>query len=110
MVLESSEEDNCEAVPPPAYILPEPWEAVLQPEDGVYYYWNPDTEESTWEPPQGAIPVADPSPGDGASADADAAGGAEENSRYKLRPRRTSRDARGNDPYYARRRRKRHSR
>lgn len=86
VMCESSEEES-----PPSYILPLPWEAVLDPDTGVYYFWNPDTEESTWEPPEGAIPMSEsqsPTEETG-SQDADAAAGPDGESNYRMRPRPT---------------------
>jgi hypothetical protein len=43
--------------PPP---VPAPWEAYWDDEDLMYYYWNPQTEVSTWDAP--AMPADSPPP------------------------------------------------
>ena len=31
--------------------LPPPWQAVFDEDSGLYYYWNEDTDEVTWDRP-----------------------------------------------------------
>uniref|UniRef100_A0A061RKI9 RNA helicase n=1 Tax=Tetraselmis sp. GSL018 TaxID=582737 RepID=A0A061RKI9_9CHLO len=38
--------------------LPPPWQALLDPPTGLLYYWNPETNHTQYERPEGFLPVA----------------------------------------------------
>eukprot|EP00195_Chlamydomonas_chlamydogama_P008050 CAMPEP_0202901046 /NCGR_PEP_ID=MMETSP1392-20130828/12896_1 /ASSEMBLY_ACC=CAM_ASM_000868 /TAXON_ID=225041 /ORGANISM="Chlamydomonas chlamydogama, Strain SAG 11-48b" /LENGTH=59 /DNA_ID=CAMNT_0049587533 /DNA_START=154 /DNA_END=329 /DNA_ORIENTATION=- len=41
--------------------LPNPWQALYDPGSGLKYYWNPTTNVTTYQRPEGA-PAAAPMP------------------------------------------------